>query len=85
MAMPEKISVDKILRLVDQLTPAELLELQRTLDDKTWGQQFHQLCDEIEATRIAKGLPRITEEEIAAEVKAVREEKKIERAHKSRN
>ncbi len=85
MPNPKKISIDKILKLVDQLPPAELLELQRKLDDKTWGKQFHQLCDEIEAVRIAKGLPGLTEEEIMAEVKAVREEMKAERAHQSSN
>jgi hypothetical protein len=81
---PERISLEQILRLVDQLQPDEQEELRRNLNNKDWGKHFHQLCDEIEATRLAKGLPRLTDEEIMTEVKAVREEMQAERDQSSR-
>jgi hypothetical protein len=73
MAQQKRKILDQVLQLIDQLTTDELINLQRELDNKTWGQQFRELCKEIEADRISKGLPRLTDEEIAAEVRLVRE------------
>lgn len=86
MSQPKKkVSLNQVLKLVDQLTPDELLELQRKVNDKTWGQRFRQLADEIERDRVAKGLPCLTDEEIMAEVKAVREEMKAERVQRNQS
>lgn len=86
MAQPKKkVSLNQVLKLVAQLTPEELLELQRTVNNKTWGQRFHQLADEIERDRVVKGLSRLSDEEIMTEVKAVREEMKAERVQQSQS
>lgn len=77
----EKVTLKQVLKLVDKLSPEEVLELQRKLNDRTWGKRFEQLCEKIEANRLAKGLPKLTDEEIIAEVKAVRNEMKAERGH----
>ncbi|MEZ4536971.1 MAG: hypothetical protein R3D26_18540 [Cyanobacteriota/Melainabacteria group bacterium] len=88
MAQPqpeERITLDQVLKLVDKLSPEEQEQLRKKLSNKTWGQQFRQLAEDIERDRIAKGLPRLSEEEIMAEVKAVREEMKAERVRQSQS
>lgn len=84
MAQPqpeERITLDQVLKLVDKLSPEEQEQLRKSLSDKY--KRFQQLCDKVEANRIAKGLPRLTEDEIVAEVRAIREEMKAERADQS--
>lgn len=81
----EKMTLDQVLKLVDQLSTDEQEQVRKKLSNRSWGQRFQHLCDKVEATRVAKGLPRLSEEEIMAEVKAVREEMKAERAHQSGN
>lgn len=76
----EKPTVDQILNLVETLTPEERAELQRRLDASTWGDQWDQLSAKIQARFAAAGEPIPTEEEVMAEVKAVREERKARRA-----
>lgn len=86
MAQPipeEKVTLDQVLKLVDKLTPEEQEQLRDDLSNRSWGKRFQQLCDRVEATRMAKGLSRLTEEEIMAEVKAVRDEMKARRANQS--
>lgn len=86
MAQPqpdERVTLAQILKLVDELSPEEQEELRKNLSDRSWGQRFKQLCDKVEANRIAKGLPRLTEEEIMQEVKSVRDGMKAERADQS--
>ncbi|HEY9784165.1 MAG TPA: hypothetical protein V6D17_02100 [Candidatus Obscuribacterales bacterium] len=81
MAQPlpeERITLDQVLRLVDKLTPEERIALRKKLSDKTWGQEWRALCKEVDKQN--KGQPELFEEEIVAEVKAIREELKAERA-----
>jgi Tfp pilus assembly pilus retraction ATPase PilT len=81
----DKVTVDQVLKLVDQLSTDEQEQVRKKLSNRSWGPRFQQLCDKVEVTRVAKGLPRLTEEEIMAEVKAVRDELKAERADQSGN
>ncbi len=81
----DKVSLDQVLRLVDQLSSDEQEKVRKKLSGRSWGQRFQQLCNTVEAVRVARGLPRLSEEEIMAEVKGVRDEMKAERANQSGN
>lgn len=81
----DKVTVAQILKLVDKLSSDEQEQIRKKLSTRSWGQRFQQLCDKVEATRLAKNLPHLSEEEIMAEVKVVREEMKAERANQSSN
>ena len=73
MAQPqpeEHITLDKILRLVDQLSSDELLELRRQLDSKTWGERFRLLVQDVAADNADS--PPLTDEEIVDEIMAHR-------------
>jgi uncharacterized coiled-coil DUF342 family protein len=72
----EKTTVEQILRLVETLSPDERADLQRRLDSSTWGERWDQLSAKIRARFEAAGEPVPSEEEVMAEVKAVREERK---------
>ena len=76
----EKITVDQILMLVQTLSPDEREEFQRRLDVSTWGEQWDRLSAKIQARFAAAGEPIPTEDEVMAEVKAVRKERKARRA-----
>ena len=73
---PEKVPLDQMLKLVDQLSPEEQEELRRELNSKTWGERWDELSNTIRARFIADGTPIPTDEEIMADVKAVRNERK---------
>ncbi len=60
-----------MLRLVEQLPPEQQSELRRKLNG-SWQQRWDKVTSDIREH--AKQFPPLTEEEIAAEVKAVREE-----------
>lgn len=79
----EKISVDQIMNLVQALSKEERAELQRRLDASSWSAEWDQLSAKIRARFVAAGEPIPTEEEVMAEVKAVREERKATRAQGS--
>jgi len=79
----EKTNVDQILNLVQALSPEERAEFQRRLDASTWGDQWDQLSAKIRSRFAAAGEPVPTEEEVMAEVKAVRQERKAQRAQGS--
>lgn len=79
----EKTKIDQILNLVQALSPEEKAELQRRLDTSTWGDQWDELSAKIRSRFAAAGEPIPTEEEVMAEVKAVREERKARRAEGS--
>jgi hypothetical protein len=81
MAQPlpeERITLAQVLKLVDRLTPEEQISLRKMLSAKTWGEEWRTLCKEIDEQN--KGEPSLSEDEIVAEVKAVREEMKAKRA-----
>jgi hypothetical protein len=73
MAQPKKVSVDQVLKLVEQLTPSERGELRNKLDT-TWGERWDSLVARVEERN--KGLPPLTEEEIYAEFTEHRREQR---------
>jgi hypothetical protein len=75
-AQPEKVLFDQMLKLVDQLLPEEQEELRRRLNSKSWGERWDELSKTIRDRFIANGTPIPTDEEIMADVKAVRNERK---------
>jgi hypothetical protein len=79
LSQPEnRDTLDKVLKLVDQLSSNELLELRRQLDSRTWGERFRQLVKDVDDDN--KGLPPLTDEEIAEEVMTYRREKRAQGA-----
>ncbi len=79
----EKTTVDEILKLVQSLSPPERAELQRRLDASSWGDQWDALTAKIRARFAVSGESILSEEEVMAEVKAVRAERKARRAQGS--
>lgn len=77
----EKVTLTQVLRLVDQLSPEDQAELRRKLD-QSWSEQWDQLASRIQER--CKDMPPLTDEEIMAEVKIVREQRKAKRAEGSR-
>ncbi|HEY9867579.1 MAG TPA: hypothetical protein V6D08_00105 [Candidatus Obscuribacterales bacterium] len=69
---PERPSLDQVLRLVEQLTPAEQEELGRKLISKSWGRSWQELCEKVD--EYTKDLPPLSEEEIVEEMKSIRAE-----------
>jgi hypothetical protein len=76
----EKVTVEQVLKLVDQLSPEEQGKLRHKLDE-SWSTEWRALFKELDEHN--KGTPPLSEEEIMAEVKSVREEMKAERARQS--
>jgi len=81
MAQPnpiDKVTVDQVLKLVDQLSDDERRDLYRKLDLKSWGERWRALCSKVDQQN--KHLEPLTEEEIIHEMKEIRKELKAERA-----
>ena len=76
----EKVTVDQVLKLVDQLSAEEQGKLRHKLDE-SWSAEWRALLKEVDEQN--KGTEPLPEEEIVAEMKAVREEMKAERARQS--
>jgi hypothetical protein len=72
--------VDKVMKLVDDLTSEEKVELQRRLRLKDWSKRWVDLKDKIEGERLATGLPPMNEEEVYAEFTAHRRERRARSA-----
>lgn len=64
--------VDQVLKLVDQLSAAELAIVRKKVNAKDWNARWRALFAEIDERN--KNLPPLSEEEIAAEVDAARKE-----------
>ena len=78
MAQPmKKLSVDQVLKLVEQLSSSEKGELRNKLD-AAWGERWDSLVDRV-AER-SKGSPQLTEEVIYAEFTEHRREQREKRA-----
>lgn len=77
----DKITVDQVLKLVDRLSSEERQELYRMLDLKSWGERWRRLYTKVDAQN--KDLSPISEDEIVAEMKSIREELKAKRANGS--
>jgi hypothetical protein len=65
----EKVTVDQVLNLVDQLSPEEQGKLRHKLDE-SWSTEWRTLFKELDEQN--KDTPPLSEEEIMAEVKAER-------------
>jgi esterase/lipase len=74
----DKSKMEQVLKLVAQLSPDELVELYRRLNAKSWGIEWKALCREVADQ--SKNLPPISEEEVADEMRSIKEELKAERA-----
>jgi hypothetical protein len=75
----ERTTLDQVLKLVDQLSPREQGKLRRKLDE-SWSAEWRALLKEVDEQN--KGKPPLSEEEIVAEMKAVRRELKAENCSK---
>lgn len=73
-------TLDQVLQLVEKLSPEDKGELRRKLDE-SWGEHWDKLTTRIQER--CKDMPPLTDEEIMAEVKAIREERKVKRAEGS--
>jgi len=69
----EKVTVDQLLKLVNQLSPEEQGKLRHKLDE-SWSAEWRALIKEVDEQN--KDTQPLSEEEIMAEVKAAREEMK---------
>jgi hypothetical protein len=81
MPDPQEPVFDQVLKLVDQLSPAQVLALRKKLENKTWGIELETLFSRVDKRN--KQLPPLSEEEIVQEMKAIREELRAERAQSS--
>jgi hypothetical protein len=79
----DQVSLEQVLQLVERLSVEDQHELRRKLESKSWGHEWRQLQSEIEARRLREGLPALTEEEILAEIKTVKEERRARRVEGS--
>lgn len=77
---PKKMSLDQVLRLVEQLPADEQEQLRLKLNGKAWGEEWDRLAQKIQDKFQLDGVPIPTEAEVMAEVKAVRNQRKAERA-----
>jgi hypothetical protein len=69
----EKVTVDQLLKLVNQLSPEEQGTLRHKLDE-SWSAEWRALIKEVNEQN--KDTEPLSEEEIMAEVKAARKEMK---------
>lgn len=69
----DKVTLNQVMQLVAQLSPEEKGELRRKLDD-SWKEQWDSLTTRVREK--SKELSPLSDEEIMAEVKAVREARK---------
>jgi len=76
---PDKVSLDQVLRLVEQLPAEEQEQLRLKLNGKAWGEEWDRLSQKIQDKFRADAVPIPTEEEIMNEVKAARNERKAKR------
>jgi hypothetical protein len=83
VAQPEeKLSLDQVFQLVDKLSPPDQEKLRKRLSERSWGDRWDKLVQKVQEQ--SKGLPEITEEEVADEVMAYRREQKARRAQSGR-
>jgi hypothetical protein len=70
---PERVTFDQLLKLVGELTAEEQDALRRQLDN-SWNDRWDKVVSTIRQN--AQSMPELTDEEIIAEVKAVRKAKR---------
>ena len=75
---PDKTTtLDQILKLVEKLAPEDQAQLRHKLD-QSWGERWDTLVQKVE--KQSKGLPPLSEEDVADEVMAYRTEKRAQSA-----
>ena len=75
---PEKPSVDQVLKLAEQLSADERDELRRKLNTKSWDERWDALTKRVRER--SQQLGPISDDEIVAEMKAIKREVWTERA-----
>ena len=75
---PERMSFDKVLRLVAELSLAEQEQLRLQLNNKSWGERWDALVQKVREQN--REFPPVTDAEVVAEMKAIRKELWNERA-----
>ena len=76
--IPENISLDLVISLVERLPSEEQKLLRYKLNAKAWAEKWDELANEIREQN--KSLPPLTEEEIFAEWKTIKNEIRAESA-----
>ena len=69
-------ALSQVLKLVEKLSPDQQEELRFKLNCKSWGERWETLSERVKARFTADGLPLPTDDEIMADVKSVRNERK---------
>ncbi|MBI4533003.1 MAG: hypothetical protein HY711_03570 [Candidatus Melainabacteria bacterium] len=77
----QQVTLDQVLKLVDRLSPDEQEQLRLKLDCKTRHQEWRNLVAAVSEDN--KGLSPLSDEEIAEEVRAVKQDRKAQRAQDS--
>ena len=77
----ESVTVDQVLRLVDQLSTEEQERLRVKLNSKSKTERWQALFKTVQEQ--CKDLRSISDDEIVADLKEIREEMKAERARQS--
>lgn len=77
----EQVTLDQVLKLVDKLSPDDQEQLRLKLDRKTRHQEWRNLVAAVAEDN--KELPPLSDEEIAEEVRAVKQARKARCAQDS--
>lgn len=78
---PKKASLDEVLHLIENLPADEQEKVRVVLNRKTRGERWRALRDKVQNQ--CSNLPELSDEEILAESKAIRNELKADRAQGS--
>lgn len=74
----EKNTLNQVLKLVDQLSPDEQERLRVKLNSKSKAERWQALCNKVQNQ--CKDLPPLSDEDIVADLKELRQEMTAERA-----
>ncbi len=77
----EKPTIEQVLKLVDRLTNEEQERVRAKLNSKSKTERWNALYSKVQTQ--SKDLPPISDEEITADLKEIRQELKAERARQS--
>jgi hypothetical protein len=76
-AQPDKTSLEQVLRLVEKLPLSEQEQLRLQLNGRAWGREWDALSKKIQDKFRADGTSIPTEDEVMAEVKAVKKQREV--------
>ena len=74
----EDDTFEQVMKLVDELSPDKQEELRKNLSNRTWGKRWRQLVEDVQNDN--RNLPPLTEEEVIAEMKAIKKAIRSNRA-----